>query len=85
MHIVYIIYSASLDQYFIGLGRDMKIALWQHNSKAVPATAEGKPWVLKFSKSFETRKEAQSLEMKLKHRDRPYWEEFIQSAAIGQP
>lgn len=82
MHIVYIIYSESLDQYYIGLARDTKIAMWQHNSKSVPATAEGKPWVLKFSKSFETRKEAQSLEMKLKHRDRTYWEEFINAAEV---
>nr|WP_293841779.1 GIY-YIG nuclease family protein [uncultured Arsenicibacter sp.] len=84
MHTVYIIYSESLDNYHIGLARDLQIALWQHNAKAVPATADGKPWVLKFSKSFETRKEAQSLEMKLKHRNREFWEELIQSAAVGQ-
>jgi len=77
MHTVYIIYSPSVDRYFIGLTKDLKIALWQHNARTVSATADGKPWEVRFSQSFETRREAQSLEMKLKNRDRQYWEEII--------
>jgi putative endonuclease len=80
MHTVYIIYSPTTDQYFIGQAKDLKIALWQHNAKTNPATADGKPWQIKFSQSFATRNEALSLEMKLKNRDRAYWEEFIDSA-----
>ncbi len=79
MHTVYIIYSPSTDKYFIGLSKDIKITLWQHNARTVPATADGKPWEVKFSQSFETRREAQSLEMKLKNRDRAFWEDLINS------
>jgi putative endonuclease len=79
MHTVYIIYSPSTDKYFIGLSKDIKITLWQHNARTVSATADGKPWEVKFSQSFETRREAQSLEMKLKNRDRAFWEDLINS------
>jgi len=77
MHTVYIIYSATADQYFIGQAKDMKIALWQHNAKTNPATANGKPWEIKFTRPFATRNEALSLEMRLKNKNRAYWEELI--------
>ncbi|GAB3754556.1 hypothetical protein GCM10028817_21610 [Spirosoma pomorum] len=77
MHTVYIIYSPTADRYFIGQTKDLRISLWQHNAKTNPATADGKPWEVKFTQSFDTRNEALSLEMKLKNRDRAYWEEFI--------
>jgi putative endonuclease len=79
MHTVYIIYSPSTDQYHIGQAKDLRIALWQHNSKAIPATAEGKPWELKYQRSFETRRESSSLEMKLKYRTPEQWAEFFVS------
>ncbi|MVM34885.1 GIY-YIG nuclease family protein [Spirosoma sp. HMF4905] len=80
MHTVYIIYSPTLDQYFIGQTKDLRITLWQHNAKTNPATAEGKPWEVKFTQQFATRNEALSLEMKLKKKDRAHWEELINSA-----
>ncbi|GAB3032443.1 GIY-YIG nuclease family protein [Spirosoma pulveris] len=79
MHTVYIIYSPTTDQYFIGQAKDLKIALWQHNAKTNPNTAGGKPWEVRFSQSFDTRNEALSLEMKLKNKDRAHWEELINS------
>lgn len=80
MHTVYIIYSPSTDQYFIGQTKDLRISLWQHNAKTNPATAGGKPWQVKFTKQFDTRNEALSLEMKLKNRDRAHLEEIISEA-----
>lgn len=77
MHTVYIIYSPSIDQYYIGQARDMKIAIWQHNAKANRVTAEGKPWEVRYTKSFETRNEALSLEMRLKAKKREQLEEII--------
>ena len=79
MHTVYIIYSPTIDKYFIGQSKDLKITLWQHNAKTNPATAEGKPWEVKFTQAFATRNEALSLEMRLKKKDRAYWEELIGS------
>ncbi|GAB4022873.1 GIY-YIG nuclease family protein [Spirosoma koreense] len=80
MHTVYIIYSPSADRYFIGQTKDLKITMWQHNAKTNPATADGKPWEVKFTQPFPTRNEALSLEMKLKKKDRSYWEELISAA-----
>lgn len=77
MHTVYIIYSPSTDQYHIGQTKDLKITLWQHNAKTNPATANGKPWEVKFTQQFATRNEALSLEMKLKNKDRARLEEII--------
>jgi putative endonuclease len=82
MHTVYIIYSPSTDQYFIGQTKDLKITLWQHNAKTNPVTADGKPWEVKFTRPFATRNEALSLEMKLKKKDRTYWEELIDSPQL---
>ncbi|MGF7214274.1 putative endonuclease [Spirosoma lacussanchae] len=80
MHTVYIIYSPSTDQYFIGQTKDLRISLWQHNAKTNPATANGKPWEVKFTQPFATRNEALSLEMKLKNKNRTTLEEFIGNA-----
>ena len=80
MHTVYIIYSPTVDRYFIGQTKDLKITLWQHNAKTHPATADGKPWEVKFTQQFPTRNEALSLEMRLKKKDRAYLEEVIDSA-----
>ena len=80
MHTVYIIYSASADRYFIGQSKNLPITLWQHNAKTHPATADGKPWVVKFTKQFDTRNEALSLEMKLRNKDRAHLEELINTA-----
>lgn len=77
MHTVYIIYSPSTDQYHIGQTKDLKITLWQHNAKTNPTTAAGKPWEVKYTRQFETRNEALSLEMKLRKKDRAHWEELI--------
>lgn len=82
MHTVYILYSPSTDQYYVGQTKDLKISLWQHNAKTNPATAEGKPWEVRFTQSFATRNEALSLEMRLKRKNRAYWEELI---STGQP
>lgn len=84
MHTVYIIYSELLDQYFVGQTKDLKISLWQHNARAHKATATGKPWVLKFTQAFETRKEAQSLEMRLKAKKREDLEEFANASTLPQ-
>ena len=80
MHTVYILYSPSTDQYFIGQTKDLRITLWQHNAKTIPATAGGKPWEVKFTQAFATRNEALSLEMKLKNKDRTHWQTLIDSA-----
>lgn len=78
MTFVYVIYSETTDHYYIGLAKDVQIALWQHNARAISATADGKPWVIKFRLGFETRPEAQSLEMKLKNKNRQGLEEWLQ-------
>ncbi len=80
MHTVYIIYSTSVDRYFVGQTKNLAITLWQHNAKTNPATADGKPWEVKFTQPFETRNEALSLEMKLRNKDRAHIEELIGSA-----
>lgn len=77
MHTVYIIYSPSADRYHIGQTKNLPITLWQHNAKTHPATADGKPWEVKFTRPFNTRNEALSLEMKLRNKDRAYLEELI--------
>ena len=80
MHTVYIIYSPTADRYFVGQTKNLPITLWQHNAKVHPATADGKPWEVKFTRLFDTRNEALSLEMRLRNKDRAHLEELISTA-----
>ena len=82
MHTVYIIYSPTTDQYHIGQAKNMQIELWRHNARAIKSTAEGKPWEVRFTKSFATRNEALSLEMRLRDKGRQVIEQFIETNVL---
>jgi putative endonuclease len=65
---VYILYSKSLQQYYVGSTDDIAKRLLQHNSGIGNFTSKGIPWDLVWSVSFETRQLAVALEMKIKKR-----------------
>jgi putative endonuclease len=67
-YITYIIFSKSLNRYYTGHTDDIKKRLSEHNRGKSRYTKTGIPWGLKKSFIFETRKEACSLEMKIKRR-----------------
>ncbi len=66
---LYILYSPSIDRYYIGIAEDVQRRLRQHNSPGSKSwTARGKPWALVFSHAFPDRLTALKVERELKRR-----------------
>ena len=82
---VYIIYSPSLDRYYIGHCRDMEERLRRHNQgNGAFYTKKAKDWQSKYSKGFETRAEAAELERAIKRKkSRKYIEWLISESQAG--
>lgn len=68
---VYLLYSASLDHYYIGQTSDLTKRLTAHNAGYVRSTKNGRPWTLVGYETYEGRSEARWRERQLKlHSDR---------------
>lgn len=66
MYHIYILYSESLDRYYVGNTSDLEIRLIRHNKGDSRFTKSGIPWVIVYSEEFETRSEAMSREHQIK-------------------
>lgn len=69
MNSVYIIYSPSIDKYYIGETEDLISRLAQHNEHTFKGsyTAKASDWGLVWSQQFENRSIARKIEMFLKN------------------
>jgi putative endonuclease len=65
---VYILYSRSLDKYYVGITEDFERRLYQHNQGKGKFTSKGIPWLLITKFDCIGRSEAVHLEMKIKKR-----------------
>ena len=67
MYYTYILYSESIDRYYIGYSADPEKRLEErHNNGLVRSTKRGRPCKLIAKKAFETRKDAMDEELRLK-------------------
>ncbi len=66
MYVVYILYSLSKDQYYIGHTSNLEDRLRRHNAGRRKATKHGIPWQLKYTQSFTTKSLAYRKELELK-------------------
>ena len=77
---VYIIYSLSLDRYYIGYTTDLEKRLSEHNNGISTFTAKASDWELKFNESFDSRENAMKREREIKRKkSRKYIEWLISS------
>ena len=65
---MYILFSESLQQYYIGSTQDLTKRLNDHNSGWSKHTSKGTPWILVYSEAFTTRTEALRKENIIKKR-----------------
>jgi putative endonuclease len=80
MFIVYILYSSHVDQYYVGHTQNIEDRLSRHNSGRSLSTKKGKPWILVYTETFETRSEAMLREKAIKQmKSRTYIEQLIQN------
>jgi len=79
MFYTYILFSSSLNTYYIGFSSNPeKRLLEKHNKKKVRSTKRGIPYILMAKKRFRTRHEALKEELRLKKaKNRKYLEWLI--------
>lgn len=77
---VYILYSVSLDQFYVGHTHDINDRIFRHNNSGSKATKKANDWTVVHTEVFETKSEAYNREMEIKKRkSRKYIEELIRS------
>ena len=75
---VYILYSPSLNQYYIGHTSDLKDRLFRHNNSGSKSTKKANDWKQVYTELFETKGEAFRREMEIKQKkSRKYIEWLI--------
>ena len=75
---VYILYSQSKGQYYVGSTGNVIDRLTRHNQGRSKATKAGRPWQLVFKKQFQDRSSAYRYEMNVKkQKSRKYIEQLI--------
>jgi putative endonuclease len=78
MYHTYIIYSKTLDKFYIGSCENLEKRLNDHNTGRSTFTKTGKPWILIWTKAFSSRSEAQTEEYRIKaKKSRKYIEYLI--------
>ncbi len=70
MFYTYIIYSAVGDIFYKGISEDPLHRLWEHNNEKSRFTAGKGPWILVYTKAFETKKQALIEEKRIKSLNR---------------
>jgi putative endonuclease len=75
---VYILYSITLDQFYIGQSEFLDDRIFRHVNSGSKSTKKAKDWVLKYTESFETRSLAVRREQEIKKKkSRAYIEWLI--------
>ena len=80
MFTVYIIYSLTLNKYYVGYTTDITVRLKQHNSGFSSFTSKANDWQIKYQEVFKDRKLAMIREKQIKSKkSRKYIEALFQS------
>ena len=75
---VYILYSKTIDQFYIGHTENLNDRLFRHNNSVSKATKKAKDWILVYQEYFDTRGEAYKKEMEIKKKkSRKYIEQLL--------
>ena len=77
---VYIIYSATLNQYYVGHTENLDDRIFRHNNSGSKATKKASDWKLFYTEEFENRSEAIKRELEIKRRkSRKYIESLVRA------
>ncbi|WP_140485605.1 GIY-YIG nuclease family protein [Flavobacterium sp. GSA192] len=83
MFYIYILYSETLDKYYVGPCQDIQARLQDHLNSRSKYTKQTKDWVLKYSENFQSRAEAVRRELEIKKKkSRKHIEYLILSNSI---
>ena len=66
MYVVYVLYSSKFNKHYTGYTSDLEQRMLSHNIFGKGYTAKYRPWLLIYSKPFETKSSAMQYESWLK-------------------
>jgi len=67
MYVVYVLYSPTINKFYIGSTSDLEKRMYYHNNGKSPYTRHKGPWFLMYQETYETRNEAIRRERELKN------------------
>jgi putative endonuclease len=67
MHHLYILFSQSLNKFYVGHTSDLSERIERHNRGGDKFTSKGQPWNLVYSEKFQTKEEAHKREREIKN------------------
>ena len=76
---VYILYSPLLDQYYTGHTGNIEDRIFRHTNSGSKSTKKSNDWVIKYSETFATRKEAMNRELEIKNKKSRKYIEWLVS------
>ncbi len=83
---VYILYSGSLDRYYVGYAEDIELRMTWHMSNHKGYTSKAKDWEIVYSEKYQTKGEAMSREREIKRKkSRKYIEWLIERGGDLMP
>ena len=83
MFFIYILYSLSLDKYYIGFTSDLQSRLKKHNNNHKGFTGKSSDWILKYSEVFDSKSKALKREKLIKNwKSRKMIERLISGAGL---
>ncbi len=86
MFYTYILYSASIDKFYIGASENPQERLKKHNAKNNGFTNQSDDWKIVFLKSFDTKTDALAFEKQIKSwKSRLKIQKMITSAGSEHP
>ena len=77
---IYILYSSSLDQYYVGHTENVADRIFRHTNSGSKSTKKAEDWILKYTEEFDSRSKAMQRELEIKKKkSRKYIEWLINS------
>jgi putative endonuclease len=84
VNFVYILYSDSIDRYYIGSCSNIDVRLSRHNAGATISTKSGRPWKVVYKEEFNSKTAAIKREYYLKRmKSRVFIEKFFNKDIAG--
>ena len=74
---VYILYSCSLDQYYIGHSQDVNDRIFRHTNSGSKATKKATDWKVVYTESFDSKAAAYKREMEIKRKKSKKYIEWL--------
>lgn len=77
MFCLYVLYSASLDSYYVGETANLEDRLYRHNHSGSKSTKKASDWKLVYTEEFATRAESMRREREVKAKKSPKYLEYL--------